>query len=399
MSINRRQQLLSQLRNNLAIASKVIGFEAVADSAQSVAINRENLAGMHHRTPEMQGDEVDMRLLLAGAHRLSHQDGSSFQADPGRSDQHSEVHRDNALELDARFKLFAARSSQGIQHSGNFEHQLSGSDFRRADESDIGAGRSRDNLQNIPDFNDKEGIKSKISKLLQDLRRGDSIQNAPPSYADRELPTFSTKPPEYTMGDRLREQVLPSSSQTSQNNLDSAIDKIFKAVGNNSQITKLLQDVLQKDTVAQKPPVPVEASRDEWDRSTRQFLSKLHSEQSQPVVQDQPPPRRSLDAEMSSQEQATPVMGREQMITAANEMDINIQALQNVMRNLTEMKASMMNRPPGMQRDALLLENARMQREIGDQIKAMVLASREITDKLNSGVRSEETKVKECYQL
>jgi len=73
---------------------------------------------------------------------------------------------------------------------------------------------------------------------------------------------------------------------------------------------------------------------------------------------------------------------RTKLVGAMEEMHSNVTVLEEALVNLLQMKELMLGRPTGQQRDALILENMRMQEEINDQLWALNQAAKEISDKL-----------------
>jgi len=100
--------------------------------------------------------------------------------------------------------------------------------------------------------------------------------------------------------------------------------------------------------------------------------------------------RRASSPQVSAQEQAAAAVGksqlsndeREQMVNAMEEMHSNVTMLEEALSNLTLMKERMLDRPADQQRQNLLQENARMQNEINSQLSALRQAAKEIADEL-----------------
>lgn len=456
---NRRQVLLSQLKNNLDIVSKAIG------------IDRDKTNASDHSFPDDQRPlDVDMRFSgqnfdQSHTYRTAHYP-DTYGADGGTYSQSSdrEFYNDR---YDASSERARPSESYGRVSAKSF----------RSPSAEIESQESFLYVSNKP----VEGRSHDYgySGIASEQSHGVRGENSNPFYEDRSAGTKSQSYEDaYVTGNESG--TPPSSSRASEETLE----KIFKTIGLDTNVSSLVHKLLIKDSLpnqnrpqstgASFVPDPKALDADipglatgekEWDtqhflRETENFLNRIApktlpsnsqvpfaSRYTPPPLSDKVPvgsvqhhlplgteerpygsryspvvPRaseHSYGSQFSTQRVdeypvnrsgdlgMMPANGRDVAETqlffkpkadltasahnshhtdsvglALNETISNIRVLESALVSLSQTKTSIMLRPPGSQRDSLLLENLRMQEEINGQIDMLQDTAKDLTQRM-----------------
>lgn len=457
---NRRQMLLSQLKNNLDIVSKAIG------------VDRDKSNMTDHPFPNDHGpSDVDMRFSEQNFDH-SHAYRTARYPDTYGTDSDREFYNER---YDASSERARPNESYGRVNAKTFRSPTAEIE---AEETVLYAsdkpveGRSHDYGYSESASEQSHGVRCENGNLFYE---GRSTSTKPQSYED--VRTY------------VKGQIEPGTPLTSRTS-EEMLDKIFKTIGLDSNVSSLVHNLLKKDsapnqnwpqsteafipdTKALDADVPGREMREkDWDtqhflKETENFLNRIApktlpnnsqvsfgaryspspSRYTPPPLSDNVPvgsaqhhlpmgvderpygsryspviPRvfeHSFGSQFSAQRADEYLVSRSDNLgtipansrdtaethlyfkpkaeptasahdssradsigTALNETVSNIRVLENALVSLGQTKTSIMLRPPGSQRDSLLLENLRMQEEINGQIDMLQDTANELSQRM-----------------
>lgn len=449
---SRRQQLLSQLKNNLDIVSRAIGldkkpgsteagetarFGSDAPSPPVTSYNAKEDEDFNERDADVRGFQGSSRAPLFPADHYSRNAAPNNGSTGSRDDN-----RERWPSYDYQFStrpdrtIYVPTSTVDIDSEDAFLYgsRLSEPTTHVQASSYSGSSSSR------------QGGSSELMEQINQMLRGSSTSANKLQVTSEEMQVdrFSPKdyPPKisvaggaYSEAKRTDYPPPPGVFQES----DETVDRILKTIGLDGRISDMVQDLIRKESLAarpsqavtqltytspmsanpipnQMPPIATDSSSHQvnWDRATQQFLNKMSyasmgempMEPEIPFAFQYPPPPNwnnqketklpdgsgGLETRLyfKAKPEGTSLPGLSyrpsdsSSARALTDVLSNIKALEEALAGLNQNKTSLMLRPPGSQRDSMMLENMRMQEELSGQILALRDTARDLSQPMKS---------------